>query len=320
MSKSRNLEISNFKYQIACLLFVILCLPISAHNSLIGIGVRGGGQMYLPSAAAGSTAKIQGAIGGVGGLDLRYTFYGCFTDRIGMGFVVAAGVGYGSTGLKGTNTDQYTNYDYLNNRMDYTVDSKFHQTTKGVQADASLLLAFCFGNFTVNLGPRFMMPFSSSSTLTIDEAHINAYFPKYDVTVTDKPITGALTTPDIQSVSSILPTYSVLMGLELGYDWYITDKTCFGIQLFADVSVWSPQSPITNHQSPIIAVGKISDAMNPAPSVSVNTLDGQIGGLRYLDFGLRAFVAFSVAKDRGYKSRIHPHRDTRKHRNRYLWW
>ena len=138
MSKSRNLEISNFKYQIACLLFVILCLPISAHNSLIGIGVRGGGQMYLPSAAAGSTAKIQGAIGGVGSLDLRYTFYGCFTDRIGMGFVVAAGVGYGSTGLKGTNTDQYTNYDYLNNRMDYTVDSKFHQTTKGVQADASL--------------------------------------------------------------------------------------------------------------------------------------------------------------------------------------
>ena len=84
--------------------------------------------MMKPSAPAGSTEEIRGGIGGVGGIDLRYTFYGCFTNRIGMGFVVGAGLGYGSTSLSGTHTDQYTNVDYLGNRIDYTIDSKYRQT------------------------------------------------------------------------------------------------------------------------------------------------------------------------------------------------
>ena len=318
MSQSRSLEIVNIKI-IACLLLVVFCTQVSAHNSLIGIGIRGGGQMYLTSAAS-TTGDINSAIGGVGGIDLRYTFHGFFTDRFGMGFVVGAGLGYGSTKIKGTNTDQYTSYDYLLNRIEYTVDSKFHQTTKFTQANASLMLAFCFGNFTLNIGPRFMMPISPSSTLTFDEAHINAYYPKYDVNVRDQLITGVLTTPATQSVLSLTPTYDVLLGAELGYEWNITDKTSLGIQLFADISVWNPKSPITNNQSPIIAVGKIADALNPVPTVTVNTIDGRIGSLRYLDFGLRAFVAFSVVKEQRYNSRIHPPRDTRKHHNRYLWW
>lgn len=309
----------NIKYQIACMLFLVLCLPISAHNSLIGIGVRGGGQMYLASSAS-TTGDINSAIGGVGGIDLRYTFHGFFTDRIGMGFVVGVGLGYGSTKLKGTNTDQYTNYDYLLNRIEYTVDSKFHQTTKFTQANASLMLAFCFGNFTFNIGPRFMMPVSPSSTLTFDEAHINAYYPKYDVNVRDQLVTGVLSTPATQSVSSLTPAYDVLLGAELGYEWNITDKTSLGIQLFADISVWSNHTPYTINNKPLIQVGKISDALNPVPTVTVNTIDGRIGSLRYLDFGLRAFVAFSVAQKQKYNSRIHPPRDTRKHHNRYLWW
>ena len=305
---------------------VVLCLlscifiPTKANNSLIGIGVRGGGQMLMPP--AGSAEALQAGIGGMGAIDLRYTFYGCFTDRIGMGFVVGAGAGYGTSSLTGTHTDQYTNIDYLGNRIDYTIDSKYRISDKFVQANASLMLAFCFGQFTVNIGPRFMMPLTASPTLTLDEVHINAYYPQYDVHVIDQPVTGALETPyTLHNTPYTNNKYNLLLGAEIGYEWYVTDRTCLGVQLFADISVWSKYTPYTVHNTPLIAVGNISDASNPTPSVTVNAFSGPTG-TRYLDFGLRAYVAFSVAKDNGpkYKYHFNSRRDTRKHRNRYLWW
>ena len=287
--------------------------------------------MNIPSAAEKSTADVRSGLGGVGGVDLRYTFYSCI-GTTGIGFTVGAGFGYGSTALKGTNTDQYTNMDYLSNRIDYTIDSKFRQTDKFAQANASLMLALCFGNFTLNIGPRFMLPISPSSNLTIEEAHINAYYPTYDVNVTDQMITGVLATPYTQSVSSFLPKYNVLMGAEIGYEFGITDKTFLGFQLYADIAVWSQLSPITknevnralaaeNHQSPLLSVSPITDPSNPVPEVSVNSLNGQISGMRYVDFGLRAYVAFSVGKESDRQnSHFNSRRDTKYHRNRYRWW
>ena len=305
------------KILILALVSWLLALSLHAHTSQIALGVRGGGQMYKPS----GLGELKGGIGGVGGVDLRYTFSSSVADQIGIGFAVGAGVGYGSTSVKGTNTDQYTNYDYLNNRIDYTIDSKYHMTDKFAQANASLLFAFRYGDFSVNLGPRFMLPFASSSSFTVDEAHINAYFPQYDVPVVDKPITGALETPYSNQQSAISnQQYSLLLGAEIGYEWSITEKFCVGVQLYADVGVWSPKSQITNSTSPMIEVSPILDASNPTPAVSVNPVSGQISSMRYLDFGVRAFIALSVAKDRGYRYHFNSRKDTRKHRNRYLWW
>ena len=314
MTKYRNILL-------LCTLYSVLCTPLSAQTSLLGIGLRGGGQMNIPSAAEKSTADVRSGLGGVGGIDLRYTFYSCI-GTTGIGFTVGAGFGYGSTALKGTNTDQYTNIDYLSNRIDYTIDSKFRQTDKFAQANASLMLALCFGNFTLNVGPRFMLPISPSSNLTIEEAHINAYYPTYDVNVTDQLITGVLATPYTQSVSSFLPKYNVLMGAEIGYEFGITDKTFLGFQLFADIAVWSQQSPNPLTPNPLIRVEPIKDASNPVPAVSVNSLNDRIEALRYLDFGLRAYVAFSVGKNSEEHERLHfnSRRDTKYHRNRYRWW
>ena len=308
------------RHILLCTLYAVLCTPLLAQTSQIGIGLRGGGQMYLLSAAPESAGELKGNVGGVGGLDLRYTFYGQLSDRVGLGFVVGAGFGYGATAIQGTHTDEYTNFDYMGNQIDYTVDSKFHQSDKFAQANASLMLALNYNGFTVNLGPRFLIPFAPSSTLTIDEAHICAYYPAYDVPVVDKPITGALETPFSNQQSAISnQQYSLLLGVELGYEWSVTDRTNLGLQLYTDVGVWSPQLPMTNDQLPIIEVSPILDAANPIPEVSVNSITPYIGSMRYLDFGLRAYVAFSVGKTRKYKQYYRTSRDTRKHHNRYLW-
>lgn len=109
------------------------------------------------------------------------------------------------------------------------------------------------------------------------------------------------------------------MALEIGYEWHLTDRHILGLQAFADIAVWSPKSPMTNDQSPIIRVAPILNANDPVPSVTVNA-PSSITRRRYLDFGIRAYYAFSF-ENTSSRSRRHPHaRDTRDHHNRYLWW
>ena len=308
----------NVKSILILVLGSILLVPsLFAHTSQIGLGLRGGGQMVMPS----TNNEIKSNIGWVGGIDLRYTFYSPVTGEVDLGFVVGAGVGYGSTSIKGTNTDQYTNYDYLANRMDYTIDAKYLQTDKFFQANASLLFAFRYGGLSVNLGPRIMLPFASSSSFTVNEAHINVYYPKYEVSVVDKLITGILETPyTLSQAPSYIPKYALMIGAEIGYEWDITDKLCAGVQLYADVSVWNSKMATPNNPLPMIEVAPITDPSNPVPTVSVNPISGQISSLRYLDFGVRAFISISVAKDSEYRYYYNARHDTRKHRNRYLWW
>ena len=299
---------------------LFLVPKISAHTSMVSIGVRGGGQTYLASTTDPSSS-VQGTFGTAGTLDLRYTFYGCLTDRFGIGFTLGAGVGYGSTGIKGNHTDTYTNFDYLGNQMDYTVSSAFKQTDRFAKGEATLMASFCFGNVILNIGPRFMIPFSASSSLTITEANIDAYYPAYNVHVVNEQITGKLETPYTTPYTIHSTPYTILLAAELGYEWYFNAKSCLGFQLYADVSVWDKKGdglPVTGYGAPFIQISPITDAANPVPTVTVRDVNPLISGRRYLDFGVRVYYAFSVS-DNSYR-RIRPPRDTRRHHNRYLWY
>ena len=66
----------------------------------------------------------------------------------------------------------------------------------------------------------------------------------------------------------------------------------------------------------MIEVSPITDAANPVPAVTVNSPESMITGKRYLGFGVRLYYAFTVSE--GTNQSKH-HRDTRNHRNRYLW-
>ena len=295
------------------------CIGALAQNSVLSVGVRGGGQMMLPTAVAGATGTMSAALGGAGTLDLRYTFYGQPTDRIGIGFAVSAGIGYGTAGVQGTNTDTYTNSDYTGNAMDYTCTSNYTRTDRFAKADAALLLAMKFGGVTLNIGPRFMLPFAASSALTIRQSAIDAYYPAYDVHVHDQLITGKLVTPYTQARTPILPRYSLLVAAEIGYEWSLSEQSSLGLQLYADVAVWNSAGKNPAPITPLILVSPITSAESPAPAVTIGDIAPMIKDLRYIDFGLRVYYAFSFESDKGYKSRFNT-RDTRDHRNRYYWW
>jgi hypothetical protein len=289
---------------------------------MLSIGVRGGGQTFLPTAAVGATGDMHAGIGGTGALDIRYTYYGAVASQVELGVAVGAGVGYGTTGIKGTNMDSYTNIDYLGNKMDYSIDATYSLKDQFAKVDVSLLLAMRFGGVTLNVGPRFMLPFAATSTVTINQASIDAYYPLYDLHVTDQLITGKLETPYQQNTTSSLPQYAALMALEIGYEWALSDRHCLGVQLFADIAVWSPRSsihPFTH--SPLISVAPITDANDPVPAVAVNA-PTFITNRRYLDFGIRAYYAFGIehVSSSSSKTSFNSRKDTRYHRNRYQWW
>ena len=288
----------------------ILFCPVKAQTSVFSVGVRGGGQMCLPAGM-----DIHDQLGATGTLDMRYTFYGDVSNTIGIGFALGAGIGYGTTGFKGTNIDRYSNTDYLNNQLDYTVTSSFRQQDRFAKAEASLMVAFCFGNVTLHIGPRFMLPFASRASLTIEEASIDAYYPLYNVHVTDKPITGFMATPYRQAVPSHVPKYNVLLAAEIGYEWALDDCNSLGLQAYAEVGVWNNYTA-TAATGPLIQVMPITDAANPVPAIRINNTDGRINGCRFLDFGIRVYYAFSTGKASD-KYHYNYHRDTRNHRNRY---
>ena len=303
---------------VICTLYSVLCTPLWAQTSALSIGVRGGGQTYLPDAALGASGEVKPGFGGTGALDLRYTYYGSVGGQVELGFGIGAGFGYGAASLKGTNTDSYSNTDYLGNKMDYTVTSAFTQTDRFAKVDASLLLAMRFGGVTLNIGPRFMMPLSATRTLTINEANIDAYYPMYDVHVVNQQITGKLETPYTENRPSNISKYNLLVAAEIGYEWHLSDRHLIGIQLFAEAAVWNPKSPISNIQYPMISVAPISNANDPVPVVTVGSAESFVAHRRYLDFGIRAYYAFNI--EHVVEHRFKPRGDSRNHRNRYYWW
>ena len=301
-----------------CTLYSVLCTPLQAQTSALSIGVRGGGQTYLPTAAVGATGEVRPGFGGTGGLDLRYTYYGAVGAQAELGCAIGAGFGYGVAPLKGSNTDNFTNTDYLGNRMDYTVTSDFTQRDRFAKIDVSLLLAMRFGGVTLNIGPRFMLPLAANRSLTINEANIDAYYPAYDVHVVNQQITGKLETPYTQKQTSNIPKYNLLVVAEIGYEWHLSDRHLIGIQLFAEAAVWNPKSPISNLQYPMISVAPISNANDPVPVVTVGSVESFVTHRRYLDFGIRAYYAFNI--EHVVEHRFKPRGDSRNHRNRYYWW
>ena len=284
---------------------------------MLSMGVRGGGQTFLPTAAVGATAEVKPGIGGTGSLDLRYTYYGKVGAQAELGFAVGAGFGFGVAPLKGSNTDLFTNIDYLGNTMDYTVTSNFTQRDRFAKIDVSLLLAMRFGGVTLNIGPRFMAPLADNRALTINQANIDAYYPVYDVHVVNQQITGYLPTPYTDKKASNIPRCNVLMVAEIGYEWHLNTHA-LGVQLFAEAAVWNTKEPNNGVAPYVLTVSPIYNATNPVPMVDVGSIESFISNRRYLDFGIRAYYAFSI--EHITVRQFIPRGGTRDHKNRYLWW
>ena len=274
---------------------MMLCMQSAqAYTPVFSVGLRGGAQTILPQIKSGDTWSVSNAYTGGGMADFRYAYYTTFAPACMWGFYVGVGAGVSSESLKGTMTDQYTNWDYDDSPMHYTVHSDFRQTTIYARTELSLMLAFYFGPVSLNFGPRFVMPFATKATMKLSDLSISAYYPQYGVKITDERITGQLDTPYKLKVKADRPYGILLMGAELGYEWPLTDKFFMGVQAYADISVLHVGSPLEPSDKPMIDVAPILDRRKPIPTVEVHSITNYVGALRNLEFGVRIYYAFSV--------------------------
>ena len=94
-------------------------------------------------------------------------------------------LGYSGYGYRGNFEEQYTNTDFLGNKMEYTntvVGAEMKVTQLNIEVP--LMAVFRYEGFVFGTGLKFIMPGAANNyTQTMQEVRINAFYPQYGVTV-----------------------------------------------------------------------------------------------------------------------------------------
>ena len=277
----------------------------------LALGLRGGGQICSTEATKDHNPHPE--FSGVGMAELRFGAFGTVANNVDLGFNAGVGAGYGGMGVRRTSKNGFITTDYLGNMIVYETTAEYKLKEDFVRLDLSLFFSLKAKGFVMNIGPRFVMPFATSSSLTIEEATILARYADYAVTLNNEKITGVLPTPYRQQMDAVLPKYHLVMALEAGYEWKIEDNAV-GLQAFGDFGVWNSGRKVPDAE--LLEIGPITAGEDPSAKVTVNT-DHLSSFYLLHSFGLRAYYAFCFGQNRGKHS---PSQDTNQHKNRYLWY
>lgn len=285
--------ISKMKRIFAILLLTALTLSGSVHaQHWISTGLRCGAGTYL---AKGEGLNTQLAPNFA--IDVNYTYYWPLRP-IELGINTGVSVGYTSAGYKTSLSESYTNYDYAGNRIDYNiVSSKVFEQTHGVSLEIPAMLALRWQGLVMNAGLKLQIPVWRLSKQQMADISVQATYPAYGVTMTNETITGKVNPDDLNMIvkNQGMPIVSLLLSLEIGYEWSISHADKVGLVAYFDGSPYGYgyRSGISNGR--VVDVAPISDAATPAPNVKVNTIIGtQAQMLNYLAFGAKVYYRFDA--------------------------
>lgn len=262
-----------------------------AQGSMISLGLRGGGNIYM------ATGDAHAQLGYGGNFDLAYTYY-WLTPDAEVGLRLGATIGACNNRFTGRINREFVNRDYEGNDIFYTIKAKSVELNivRQVQLEIPLMLAVRAENVFVNLGIKFMMPLYDRYEQNMRDITIDAYYPKPDVHVTNRLITGVADESNLDiSGKGCIPKYNILLGAEMGYEWALTSKDRIGLGLYLDLSPWSSyQKPDAEH---IINVAPIDNPEYPPARVTIQPLNtADVNHLLYCDFGLKLYYGFNLTK------------------------
>lgn len=251
---------------ILSLSMLIVVFSLSA-QSVLSFGPRGGLEFMLPKSDQTTHSKL----GFAGVFDIGYTYYWP-TVSGDWGIHTGVSAGYAKNECQIELWQQFTNYDYLNNEMLYTVTGDVSATLQRAYAEIPLMAALQKNGFVLQLGLKGQYAFWSRATQTVKNASIDAYYVPFDVHVTDELITGVLS-PDQkkeQVLSGGAPLFSLLAAMRIGYEAKVGYSGRIGIVAYLDYNVWNTGTGTNKSTTPLIAVAPITDPSYPVPAVTVN--------------------------------------------------
>lgn len=245
---------------------LIVALSLSA-QSLLSFGARGGFEFMMPK--SGQTTNTQ--LGCSGALDIGYTCY-WQAYKGDWGIHTGLSAGYAMNGCQIELNQQYTNFDYLNNEMLYTVTGDVSARLRRAYLEVPIMAALRYNGFILQLGLKEQVSVWSQATQIVRDASIDAYYVPYDVHITDQLVTGILSPEQkkeqIQSGGSLL--FSLLAAMRIGYEEKVSKTGRVGIIIYLDYNVWNSGLATTHSTTPLIYVSPITDTNYPVPTVTVN--------------------------------------------------
>lgn len=289
------MKTSLYKY-FCLLLMTVCCLQAHADESenkglihILRVGLAGGGGLHLTPA----DCVMKSNVGGGGALAFDYAFYKSF-DKVDLGLRTGLDLGYMYLPYYAEFAQQYSNVDYLNNQIDYTTSGLLDITQNQLYASVPLMFALRSNGFVCNLGVRLQMPFYQIGKQQLSNPLVQAYYPKYDVTVTNELITGIVTDEQLSMPLASSPVFlECYASAEIGYEHRLNAKGAIGCAAYVHAGVWNALPKATD--KPVIQVVPITDKVKPVPAVIVNdAYTSLLTSYTPLQFGVKVYYAFSL--------------------------
>ena len=289
------MKTSFYKY-LCLLLMTAFCIQAYADESentglihTLRVGVSGGSGLNLTPA----DCVMKSNVGGGGALAFDYAFYKSF-DKVDLGLRTGLDLGYMYLPYHAEFEQHYSNVDYLNNQIDYTTSGVVDVVQNQLYASLPLMFALRTHGFVCNIGVRLQMPFYQTGKQQLSEPLIQAYYPKYDVTVTNELITGIVTDEQLSMPLASSPVFlECYASAEIGYEHRLNAKGAIGCAAYVHAGVWNALPKATD--KPVIQVAPITDKVKPVPAVTVNdAYTSLLTSYTPLQFGVKVYYAFSL--------------------------
>ena len=289
------MKTSLYKY-LCLLLMTAFCIQAYADESentglihTLRVGVSGGSGLNLTPADCVMKSKF----GASGALAFDYTFYKSF-DKVDLGLRTGLDLGYMYLPYHAEFEQHYSNVDYLNNQIDYTTSGLLDITQNQLYASVPVMFALRTHGFVCNIGVRLQMPFYQTGKQQLSNPLVQAYYPKYDVTVTNELITGIVTDEQLSMPLASSPVFlECYASAEIGYEHRLNAKGAIGCAAYVHAGVWNALPKATD--KPVIQVAPITDKVKPVPAVTVNdAYTSLLTSYVPLQFGLKLYYAFTL--------------------------
>lgn len=299
------------------LVFIVACCSLRAQYNVFNVGARFGGNGYLIKS---TDINLKSEFGIQTMLDLSYSYLGELDMYAYLGFKIGASVGWNQNLFESKYENNFVNYDYLGKQMDYTIKTdNVLQKINQFQVELPVMLAFRYAGVTANLGVKCMFPFNATYTQSLNGLNVLAYYPEYDVTVSNEVITGLASDEQFYKSGKMnVPSINLMGSLEFGYEFELgRDEThAVGVMAYLDYCFWNNYSGQQGTTEGMITVSPISDPLDPVPTVNVDVLStSSIYAMNYFDVGVKVYYRFQAEAGGYYGGRGgHYHRYAHGHR------
>ena len=280
--------------RISIFLIALTSTTLVSAQSTLSFGARGGLDFLMPRSNLFTNSKV----GGAGAFDLGYTYYWNTRNSGDWGIHTGISAGYATNGAQVNFNHQFTNYDYMNNEMLYTVSGSAEISLQRVFVEVPLMTALRTNGFFLQLGLKAQFSAWSRASQSLKNPSIDAFYVPFDVHVTDELITGLVAPADMQKTfKNSAPFVNLLVATRIGYEFEVGNNGKLGIAAYLDYNAWNNYADTRN--KPLISVAPISDPAKPVPEVTVNdAFASVISGIHPLQVGLTVYYTIELGGSR----------------------